>query len=69
MDATGRLEPLLSPAELAAHLDVPVSTLYAWRYHGDGPPGLRVGRHIRYRLQDVEEWLQSRLDRRRDENG
>ncbi len=49
------LEPLLSPLELAEYLDVPVATLYGWRYHGGGPPGFKVGRHLRYRLGDVQE--------------
>lgn len=62
MHAADRLDPLFSPAELAEYLDVPVATLYAWRYHGEGPPGFRVGRHVRYRLTDVEQWLESRLD-------
>jgi predicted DNA-binding transcriptional regulator AlpA len=34
-----------------------VKTLYQWRYRGVGPPGLRIGRHIRYRPEDVEAWL------------
>ncbi|MGF1618095.1 MAG: helix-turn-helix transcriptional regulator [Acidimicrobiia bacterium] len=40
---------LLGVHELAAYLDVPVKTLYAWRYKREGPPALRVGRHLRYR--------------------
>ena len=54
-------EPLLSTRDLAGYLDVPVSTLYAWRYRGEGPPGFRVGRHIRYRRADIEDWIRSRL--------
>lgn len=48
---------LLSPQELASYLGVPVRTLYQWRYKGLGPPGLRIGRHVRYRPEDVEAWL------------
>jgi predicted DNA-binding transcriptional regulator AlpA len=40
---------------------VPLSTLYTWRYHGDGPPGFRVGKHIRYRWTDVQEWVKDQL--------
>jgi excisionase family DNA binding protein len=57
MKAIDRLEPLLSAEELAEYLEVPVATIYAWRYHRKGPPGFRVGRFIRFRLGDVEHWL------------
>ncbi len=52
--------PLCTPRELAAFLGVPVKTLYEWRYRGDGPPAIRVGKHLRYRWDDVEAWLDSR---------
>lgn len=51
------LEPLLTAQDVADYLGVPVATLYTWRYRGDGPPGFRVGRHLRYRWDDVEEWI------------
>ena len=62
-------EQLLSPRQLADYLDVPLTTLYSWRYSGDGPPGFRVGKHVRYRWTDVQEWVQDQLNtarRRRD---
>lgn len=43
--------------ETAAHLQVPLRTLYAWRTRGIGPRGIRVGRYVRYRREDVEAWL------------
>ena len=48
---------LLTPTELSEMLGVPVATLYSWRYHGRGPAAVRVGRHLRYRLSDVDAWL------------
>lgn len=57
---------LLSPAALAEYLDVPIATVYRWRSRGDGPPGIRVGRHVRYRRRDVEAWLDSQAPRRPD---
>jgi excisionase family DNA binding protein len=53
---------LLSPDELAALLRVPVATIYRWRYLHQGPPGFRVGRHVRFNLEDIHEWLESRRD-------
>ena len=46
----------LTPDELAARLRVPKATLYQWRYRGEGPRAIKVGRHLRYRLADVERW-------------
>lgn len=53
-------DPLLTVAQLAALLQVPPQTLYGWRTRGEGPPGLKVGRHVRYRQRDVEKWLDTR---------
>jgi excisionase family DNA binding protein len=52
--------PLGTPPEVAAYLGVPLKTLYEWRYRGEGPTAIRVGRHLRYRWEDVEAWLDSR---------
>lgn len=48
---------LLSTEEVARILVVPVTTLYCWRYKGRGPKASRVGKHLRYRMTDVAEWL------------
>lgn len=52
---------LLTVMDLADYLGVPVATIYAWRYRGEGPPGFRVGRHVRFRRRDVEEWIKRQL--------
>jgi excisionase family DNA binding protein len=57
-----RLEPLIDVQQLADYLDVPVKTLYAWRYRREGPPAFRVGRHLRYRRNDIQRWIQQRID-------
>jgi excisionase family DNA binding protein len=56
-------ERLLSPKEVAEYLGVPVVTLYAWRHRGAGPTASRVGRHLRYRREDVERWLERQAQR------
>ena len=48
---------LLSTEDVARILVVPVATLYCWRYKGTGPKAYRVGKHLRYRLEDVAKWL------------
>lgn len=55
-------ERLLSPTDLAAYLGVPLQTVYAWRCRGGGPPGYRIGKHVRFRQAEVDEWLVSRAD-------
>lgn len=52
---------LLTVEDLATFLDVPMKTLYAWRYRGEGPVGFRVGKHVRYRWTDVEQWIRDRV--------
>lgn len=55
---TGPIRPLVTPGELAAWLQIPPATLVAWRYTGKGPAYVKVGRHIRYRPEHVEAWVQ-----------
>lgn len=55
---TGRL---LRPRELSELLGVPVGTLANWRSARTGPPFVKVGRHVRYRRGDVDEWIAARL--------
>ena len=49
--------PLGSAEEVAEYLGIPVRTLAEWRHYRKGPRHLRVGRYVRYRWADVEEWL------------
>ena len=61
-------ERLLTVQDLADYLGVPIATLYAWRYRGEGPPGFRVGRHLRYRRNDVEQWISRKLEDQKPES-
>lgn len=56
------LDRLLTAKDLADYLGVPITTVYAWRHRGNGPPGLRVGRHLRFRVGDVAQWVAKRID-------
>ena len=49
---------LLTADEVAEVLQVPVATIHAWRYRGKGPTGLKVGRHLRFRHEDLMEWIE-----------
>jgi predicted DNA-binding transcriptional regulator AlpA len=53
-------DPSLRTAEdLAEMCRVPLSTVYAWRHTGNGPRALRIGKYLRYRQTDIDEWLES----------
>jgi excisionase family DNA binding protein len=52
-------DELLTPAEVAAWLQVPLSTLRIWRHRREGPPAVKVGRLLRYRTAAVEAWLEA----------
>jgi hypothetical protein len=45
---------------VAEQLKVKPGTLRKWRFLGRGPEFLRVGRSVRYRVEDIESWLASR---------
>lgn len=51
------IRALMSPQELADYLGVPLGTVYQWNHHGTGPKPISVGRHVRYRHAEVEQWL------------
>ena len=48
---------LLTPAQLSRRLAVPTATLAFWRATNQGPSFLKIGRHVRYDAQDVDNWL------------
>lgn len=59
-DPTQGIEDLLTVRQLAELLGVPARTIHSWRYRGTAPPGIRLGKHLRFRRRDVEAWLDER---------
>lgn len=55
------LREILTVEDLAAELQIPKQTIYAWRseYPKKGPKGFRVGRHLRFHRADVDEWYET----------
>ena len=49
---------LWSVHDVCKYLGVPVGTLYQWRVRSEGPPALKLGRHLRYDRVAVREWAQ-----------
>ena len=59
MDATTHITPqsFLTQHEVAELLRLPERTLEDWRLTHAGPPYLKLGRHVRYDVQDVLAWV------------
>lgn len=57
--------PLLSVQEFADFVGVPVPTVYQWRTKGTAPRAVKVGRHLRFRQEDVDAWVERHADRPR----
>jgi excisionase family DNA binding protein len=51
----------LTDVEVAARLGVSRFTVRSWRLKGVGPRFLKMGRAVRYRLQDVDEYERQAL--------
>ncbi|MGW2367129.1 helix-turn-helix domain-containing protein [Streptomyces sp. NPDC001667] len=50
----------LTTDDIAEIFDVPKETVYQWRKKRTGPPGFRVGTHLRYDPADVHRWVTER---------
>jgi excisionase family DNA binding protein len=55
-------KPLMSPTDLADLFGVPVSTIYQWKYRGIGPTPYRIGKHLRYKSEEVQAWIEAQAD-------
>lgn len=53
----GVTSELMAPAELAQRLAKSTAVLANWRYLGIGPRFIKLGKSVRYRVADVEAWL------------
>ena len=51
---------VLTPAEAAKFLRSNARTLERWRYLGDGPIFVKIGRRVAYRQEDLEAFLMTR---------
>ncbi|MFE4717055.1 helix-turn-helix domain-containing protein [Streptomyces sp. NPDC056453] len=61
---SGLPDRYLTPDDIAEMFEVPKETVYQWRKKRTGPPGFRVGKHIRYDPADVRAYVTER--RRQD---
>ncbi|SED46076.1 Helix-turn-helix domain-containing protein [Streptomyces sp. 2231.1] len=47
----------LTPDDIAAIFEVPKETVYQWRRKRTGPPGFRIGKHVRYDPAEVGAYV------------
>ncbi|MEV7077276.1 helix-turn-helix domain-containing protein [Streptomyces sp. NPDC093516] len=50
----------LTPDDIAELFEVPLETVYQWRKKRTGPPGFRIGKHLRYDPADVRAYVDQR---------
>lgn len=53
--------PNLKTEDAAKFLNVQPATLEQWRWNGRGPRFVKIGRSCRYRLVDLEAFLEERV--------
>ncbi len=51
-------EKLLTTKELSELLGIAKYTLIKYRLQGKGPHFIKLGRVVRYRLQDIKDWIE-----------
>ena len=50
----------LTPDDIAELFEVPKETVYQWSKKRTGPPGFRIGKHLRYDPADVHRYVTER---------
>jgi predicted DNA-binding transcriptional regulator AlpA len=50
----------LTPDDMGEMFEVPKETVYQWRKKRTGPPGFRIGKHLRYDPVDVRRYVAER---------
>lgn len=48
----------MNESELARQANISTAVLRKWRREGTGPRFIKLGRLVRYRVRDVEAWLE-----------
>lgn len=57
---SGLPDRYLTPDDIAEIFDVPKETVYQWRKKRIGPPGFRIGKHLRYDPADIRAYVTER---------
>ncbi|MGW1708243.1 helix-turn-helix domain-containing protein [Streptomyces sp. NPDC002206] len=57
---SGLPDRYLTPDDIAEMFGVPLETVYQWRRKRTGPPGFRIGKHVRYDPAEVRAYVTQR---------
>ena len=57
----GSTNALLTSKAVAEQLNVGIQTLAKWRSEGKGPRYVQLGRSVRYRANDIAEFVERRI--------
>jgi len=57
---SGLPDRYLTADDIAVIFKVPKETVYQWRKKRTGPPGFRIGKHVRYDPDDVRTYVAQR---------
>ena len=55
-------KPLASLDEVAEFCGVSKATVHQWLYKGTAPKSYKIGKHRRFRWDDVHTWLEEQAD-------
>lgn len=59
-DVSGGLDKLLTRAEVEMNFGLSRRFLEVSAVRGDGPPMVKIGRSVRYRVADLRTWIDAR---------
>ncbi|OGR01454.1 MAG: hypothetical protein A2511_00855 [Deltaproteobacteria bacterium RIFOXYD12_FULL_50_9] len=59
--STATPSPNLTTEDAATYLNIKTATLEQWRWQGRGPRFIKLNRAVRYRLSDLEAFLEDRV--------
>lgn len=51
------MSELMTLREMCNALGITEATAYYWRQTRKGPKGARIGKNLRYRRSDVDQWV------------
>ena len=58
INENGEKDKLMTPRQLAKYLESSISALSQYRALGTGPEYFKIGKMVRYRKSDVNQWLE-----------
>ncbi len=58
-DNENQSDKLLTRAEVETHFGITRRFLETSAVRGDGPPMVKIGRSVRYRIADLRQWIEA----------